>query len=425
MQECFVIKGDICHSLGPNMLEAVENGYVVCEYGRSSGVFRKLPERFKGLPLLDYSGRLVMPGLVDLHVHASQYNYRGTGMDCQLLEWLDAYAFPEELHFSDEEYARQVYSRFTEDMRRGPNTRACVFATSHTESTLLLMELMEQSGLVSMVGRVSMDLSAPDGLRERDANYAISEERRFFELSAGRFEHTEPIITPRFVPSCSPELLWKLGELRKEYDAPVQSHLSENEGEVKLVGTMHPLSKFYGDVYDKFGLFGGDYQRVVMAHCVLSTQKELELMWDRGVYIAHCPASNMNVRSGIAPVRSFLNMGLHCGLGSDVAGGTQLSIFRAMADAIQVSKLRWRLVADQLAPLSAMEAFWMGTAGGGALFNTGSFEKQREFDAIVIDESRYAPVGSPGDIGRRLERCIYLSDDRDVKHKFVRGRQLF
>ena len=148
MQECFVIKGDICHSLGLHSLECVENGYVVCEYGRSSGVFHELPERFMGLPLLDYSGRLVMPGLVDLHVHASQYNYRGTGMDCQLLEWLDAYAFPEELHFSDEGYARQVYSRFTEDMRRGPNTRACVFATSHTESTLLLMELMDKSGLV-------------------------------------------------------------------------------------------------------------------------------------------------------------------------------------------------------------------------------------------------------------------------------------
>lgn len=117
-------------------------------------------------------------------------------------------------------------------------------------------------------------------------------------------------------------------------------------------------------------------------------------------------------------------MGLHVGLGSDVAGGTVTSIFRAMADAIQVSKLRWRLVDDSLKALTAPEAFWLGTAGGGAFFNTGSFKPGREFDAIVLSDERYRPE-TASDIAERLERSIYLSDDRDIEHKFVRGAMLF
>lgn len=420
----FAIKGDICHSPGLDALECVENGFAVCEGGRSSGLFRELPERFSGLPVLDCTGKLVLPGLTDLHVHAAQFGYRGTGMDVELLDWLNRYAFPEESRFSDIEYADRAYDRFVVDVRRGPNTRACVFASAHTEATLLLMDKLEASGLVTMVGRVSMDKNAPDGLREPDAKSAVSETVRWLDGASGRYERTEPMLTPRFIPSCSDELLSSLGRLSVERGLGVQSHLSENCSEVELVRSLQPDSDFYGDAYDRFGLFGGDGRRTVMAHCVLSEQPELELIRERGVYIAHCPASNMNVSSGIAPVRRFLEMGLRTGLGSDVAGGTVTSIFRAMADAVQVSKLRWRLVDDSLAALTAAEAFFLGTAGGGELFNTGSFKPGLEFDALVIDESRFVPEDR-GCLPERLERNIYLSDDRDIVHKFVRGKQLF
>lgn len=424
MNDNFVIKGDICHSLSPSALECVADGYVVCEAGRSAGVFRELPERYAALPVEDCTGRLVLPGLTDLHVHAAQFAYRGTGMDCELLDWLERYAFPEEARFAGMGYADTAYERFVEDMRRGPNTRACIFASAHTEATLLLMDKLDASGLSTMVGRVSMDENAPDVLRERDADWAASETRRWLEAAEGRYERTRPVITPRFIPSCSTRLLEALGEIRREYGAAVQSHLSENRSEVELVGRLHPEARFYGEAYDRFGLFGGKDCPTVMAHCVLSEQPELELIRERGVYIAHCPASNMNVSSGIAPVRRFLDMGLHVGLGSDVAGGTVTSIFRAMADAIQVSKLRWRLVDEGLRALTVPEAFWLGTAGGGELFGTGSFRPGLEFDAIVIDSSRYDP-DKRGDLAERLERCIYLSDDRDIEHKVVKGTQLF
>ena len=213
--------------------------------------------------------------------------------------------------------------------------------------------------------------------------------------------------------------------IQHEYHLPVQSHLSENQGEIAWVRELCPNAKHYGDAYHHFGRFGGPSCPTIMAHCVYSEGDELELMKQQQVFVAHCPASNTNLSSGIAPVRRFLQQGVPVGLGSDVAGGTHTPIFRAMADAIQVSKLRWRLVDDSLAPLTAAEAFYLGTAGGGAFFGkVGSFLPGYEFDALVINDSRYTPSGALS-IMERLERSIYLADERGFQYKFVQGRQIF
>ena len=171
-------------------------------------------------------------------------------------------------------------------------------------------------------------------------------------------------------------------------------------------------------------MFGGDCP-TVMAHCVWSCEEEQELIKKQGVFIAHCPNSNTNLSSGIAPVRKYINDNQNIGLGSDVAGGTHTSIFKAMADAISVSKLRWRLVDQNYAPITAAEAFYLGTIGGGKFFGkVGSFESGYEFDAIVVDDSRYTPQNQWDDV-QRLEKTIYLSYDSDVIHKYVQGKKLF
>ena len=162
-----------------------------------------------------------------------------------------------------------------------------------------------------------------------------------------------------------------------------------------------------------------------MAHCVHSSSEEIELLKSQNVWIAHCPQSNTNLSSGIAPVRRYLDLGLRTGLGSDVAGGVNASIFRAMADAIQVSKLYWRLADTSAAPVTVEEAFWMGTAGGGSFFGkTGSFLSGWDADILVMDESRFPDTGCLT-LRQRLERIIYLSEDRDILHKFTAGMQLF
>ncbi|SBW07357.1 putative guanine deaminase [uncultured Eubacteriales bacterium] len=420
----FILRGDLCWSTSPDQVEAMRNGYLVSVDGVSRGVFQEVPEEYTHLPVADCAGKLIVPGLTDLHVHAPQYAFRGLGMDLELLEWLDTVTFPEEARYAGLDYARAAYRKFVEDLRRGPNTRACIFATLHTPATVLLMDLLEESGLITLVGKVNMDRGSPDNLREESADSSARETLAWLESSADRYTRTGAILTPRFIPSCTDELMTRLGELQREYRLPVQSHLSENAGEVAWVRELCPNSKFYGDAYDQFGLFGGDAP-TIMAHCVLSGEAEQELMKVRGVYIAHCPASNMNLSSGVAPAGKYLREGQRIGLGSDIAGGTHGSIFRAMSDAIQASKLRWRLQDQSIKPLTTAEAFYMGTVGGGSFFGkVGSFEPGYELDAVILDDGR---LSTPRELTltQRLERTIYLSEDRDVVGKFVQGRRVF
>jgi guanine deaminase len=148
-------------------------------------------------------------------------------------------------------------------------------------------------------------------------------------------------------------------------------------------------------------------------------------MHKNGVFIAHCPASNMNLTSGIAPIRKYMDRGLRIGLGSDIAGGHSDSIFRAITDAIQVSKMYFRLVDESTRPLVFSEAFYLATKGGGAFFgNVGSFEEGYEFDAVVIDDS-VIPHPQPLNLAERMERAVYLGmDDKNITAKYVAGRKI-
>lgn len=420
----FILKGDICCSRGPRELFTREDAYLVCENGICRGVFPAVPEQFRTLPLRDESGRLILPGMADLHIHAPQFAFRGLGMDMELLDWLKAYTFPEESRYADLSYAQKAYSAFARSMKNSATTRACVFATVHREATILLMDLMEQTGLSCYVGKINMDRDAPDNLREPGADLSAYDTFGWINAIRGRYQHTFPILTPRFLPSCSDALLTELHEVQKAYDLPVQSHLSENPGEVELVRRLFPKAAFYGQGYDHYGLFGKE-KRTVMAHCVYSTEEEIGLIRENGVFVAHCPSSNMNLASGIAPVRRFLRKGIRVGLGSDVAGGESESIFRQMIDAIQVSKLYWRMADPSCEPLSFEEAFYLATVSGGAFFGkVGSFEDGFEADILVLDDHSLSNRRDLS-VSQRLQRAVYLEADRGcLTAKYVQGREI-
>ena len=420
----FVIKGDICWSKDRKQLATFENSYLVCADGISQGVFRKLPEEYAALPLLDYRGKLVIPGMVDLHIHAPQYAFRGLGMDMELLDWLKTYTFPEEAKYAELAYADKAYGIFADRMKNSATTRACIFATVHRGATILLMDKLEAAGLVTYVGKVNMDRDAPEDLREPSAEYSAFDTFGWLNSIQGRYRNTMPILTPRFLPSCSDYLLSELREVREAYDLPIQSHLSENPGEVELVHKLFPKAAFYGAGYEHFGLFGGQC-KTVMAHCIYSGWEEIDLIKKNGVYVAHCPASNMNLSSGIAPIRKYLNLGIHVGLGSDVAGGESESIFRAITNAVQVSKLYWRLVDQSCPPLSFEEGFYLATVGGGEFFGrVGSFDPGFEFDAVILNDGELC-LSNDLTIEQRIQRDVYLQADSScIIAKFARGRRI-
>ena len=423
LTDTFALKGTICYSISPQELSITPNSYLICSQGKCAGIFPVLPEKYRGISCTDYKDDLIIPGLTDLHVHAPQYTFRASGMDLELLDWLNTYAFPQEARYENLEFARSAYSIFAEDMKKSPNTRACIFGTLHVPATELLMELMDKTGLKTMIGKVNMDRNGSTILQETSAEASAQATVTWIEDTLNRFENTTPILTPRFTPACTDQLMAKLSQIQKKYHLPMQSHLSENFGEIEWVKELCPGTHFYGEAYHQFQLFGGDCP-TIMAHCVHSSEEELALMKKQGVYVAHCPQSNTNLSSGIAPARHYLEAGLHVGLGSDIAGGTSLSILRAMADAIQVSKLYWRLVDSSAKPLTLEEAFYLGTEGGGSFFGkVGSFREGYEFDAVILNSSTIpTPLSlSPKD---RLERLVYLSDDRNITGKYVSGRKI-
>ena len=427
----FVLKGHICYTKNSKKIEVYPNSFLVCVNGVSKGVYSTLPEEYKSLEVYDYTDKLIVPGMIDLHVHAPQYAFRGMCMDLELMEWLNNYTFPEEEKYEDLVYARKAYEIFVNDLKKSATTRASIFATRHRPATELLMDLMEESGLVSYVGKVNMDREASKKLQEESPEISAKHTFEWIEATKDKYQNTKPILTPRFIPSCTDKLMEELRKIQMEYGIPVQSHLSESPGEIDFVKFLRPNNKFYGEAYNDYDLFGynDDIDRdvkTVMAHCVWSTNEEVALMRKNGVFVAHCPASNLNLSSGIAPIRKYIDLGMNVGLGSDVAGGHSLSIFRAVTDAIQVSKMYFRLINPNYKPIVFSEAFYLATKGGGKFFGkVGSFEKGYEVDAVVLNDDC---LEHPQDLTvlERLERAFYLSlDEKQIVSKFVRGNKIF
>jgi guanine deaminase len=428
-----VYKAHILFTKEKDHFEVFENGYIAVEDGIVLGVASSLDELNALTPnlspltskdVIDFGNKLLIPAMNDMHVHAPQVHNQGVAMDLELLPWLQNYTFPEESKYADVHYAERMYRRFIHTQWLFGTMRSVVFGTMHTESTRVLMKLYQEAGMGAMVGKVGMNRNCPDTLTEDVDAYVEGQEALIKEFSnlSPLTPHlsplVRPIITPRFVPSCTPELLKACGELANKYQLPVQSHLSENTSEIAWVAELEKESTSYGDAYNRYGLFG--QTPTIMAHCVWTDGSELELMKKNHVMVAHCPTSNFNLSSGLAPVRTFLDEGLPIGLGSDISGGHDLNMLRMLVYAIQVSKMHYQQDKSK-AFLTLPEIFWIATKSAGSFFGkVGSFEPGYEFDALVIDDEVLHP--DEYSLLHRLERFIYVGDDRQILHRFCRGQ---
>ena len=415
-----VYKAHILFTKEKDHFEVFENGYIAVENGKVVGVASSLDElNVQDAEVIDFGDKLLIPAMNDMHVHAPQVHNQGVAMDLELLPWLQNYTFPEESKYADVHYAERMYRRFLHTQWLFGTMRSVVFGTVHTDSTRVLMKLYQEAGMGALVGKVAMNRNCPDALCE-DVEAAVEGNEKLISEFNQPDALVRPIITPRFVPSCTPELLKACGELAKKYQLPVQSHLSENTSEIAWVAELEKESTSYGDAYNRYGLFG--QTPTIMAHCVWTNGSELELMKKNRVMVAHCPTSNFNLSSGLAPVRTFLDEGLPIGLGSDISGGHDLNMFRMLVYAIQVSKMHYQQDKSK-AFLTLPEIFWIATKSAGSFFGkVGSFEPGYEFDALVIDDAVLYP--SEYSLLHRLERFIYVGDDRQIVHRFCRGKEV-
>ena len=283
---------------------------------------------------------------------------------------------------------------------------------------MLLAEYLEASGLQGYVGKLSMDRNAPKDLCEISVDQAAADTEAWIVAMQERFTKIKPMITPRFVPSCTDALMARLQGLKDKYNVPVQSHLSETRDEINWVKELSPDVEHYAGAYDRYGMLSN----AVMAHVVYPEDAEVELLRQRGTMVAHCPSSNANLRSGIAPVRRLLSAGVHMGLGSDVAGGESIDMLRIVTNAVQFSKLYWRIVEPNEPVLTFPEVFYMATKGGGSFFGKcGSFEEGYMLDALVLDDTKLRTTVDLT-VPQRLERALYLSGDLRLVQKFVDGQ---
>ncbi|XP_064499277.1 guanine deaminase isoform X2 [Pseudopipra pipra] len=333
-----------------------------------------------------------MPGLVDTHIHAPQYLFTGTRVDLPLLQWLTTYTFPTEAKYQDSGFAEEAYTRVVRRTLKNGTTTACYFATIHTDTSLLLAEIIDKFGQRAFVGKVCMDM-----------NDSVPQ---YKEITADSVQETE-----RFVK----ELLEK------------KSHISENEEEVKLVENMFPAYKNYTDLYDKNKLLTS---KTVMAHACYLSEEELKLFSLRGAAISHCPNSNFSLRSGVLNVRKVLEHNVKLGLGTDVAGGYSASMLDAIRKAMMASNsLQINKVNET--GLTLEEAFQLATLGGSQALGLddviGNFEVGKEFDALLINTKA---SDSPFDLFSAdnfediLQKFLYLGDDRNISEVYVAGKQV-
>ncbi|MBD5161960.1 MAG: amidohydrolase family protein [Oscillibacter sp.] len=408
-----ILHGNIIHTPSFGALETIPGGYLILEDGVIRGIWPDLPEEYAACPVTDYGDSLIMPSFADLHLHAPQYPMLGMGMDLPLLDWLDTYTFRTEARFEDEAFARRTYRRLARDLITSGTTRVAMFSSRHTDATWILMEELERAGVAGYVGKVNMNRSS--GLSQETTEESISETLRWLE--GCHFDLVKPILTPRFTPSCTNELMAELGRLAEERDLPVQSHLSENTGEMALVRQLHPDCAQYWETYRKYGLWK---DRTLMAHCVYSDVREQEAMIESGVWAVHCAASNVNLCSGTAPVRELVNRGVQVALGSDIAGGDQLAMHKVIVMSIRASKIRQMETGASF--LTVPEAYYLGSSAGHRYFGGGEgFASGQKLHAIVVDDGSLPEPVRELSLAERFERAVYLMGKEQIKAVYSEG----
>lgn len=414
-----VLKGNIIYTKTKDQFEIHEQSYIVIESGKVKGIYDCLPEGYKEEEVEDYGEAIIIPSFIDLHIHGPQFMQRGIGMNLELIDWLNHYTFMLEGRFADVNYAKKVYPGFVQSLYDHGTLRSVIFGTVHDESNRYLVEALKAKGLSAYVGKVNMNQNAPVSLSETTVR-SIRETESFIQDYQSE-ALVKPVITPRFAPSCTEDLLKGLGDLSVKYQVPVQSHLSENRDEVEWVKDLFPGYASYSDVYFSNNLLG--QEKTLMAHAIYLEASEMPMLKNKNVFLVHCPFSNMNLASGIMPLTKYLDMGLQIGLGSDVGGGHEIAMNKTIAAAIQCSKMRY-VDHEEERILGEAEAFWLSTNVNGKFFGdqVGCFEEGYMFDALVIkDPDPLMVTLTPLE---QLQRFIYCGQPENILARYLEGKKL-
>ncbi len=380
---------------------------------------------------------VLLPGLVDTHIHAPQWPQLGTGLDLPLEKWLLEHTFPLEARLTEPAFAAVVWPALVSTLLAHGTTTAVYYATINVETTTMLAATCAELGQRAFVGRVAMD--HPDGTptNYRDASVAAAVDASFASIEAIndiRSSLVRPIITPRFTPACTDAALAGLGDLAASTGVIVQTHCSESDWQ-------------HGYANERFGMsdtealagFGLMRDHTVLAHGDHLSGADFGIVGAAGSGVAHCPLSNAYFANAVFPLRRALDAGVRVGLGTDIAGGSKPGVLSQCADAVTASQMLHDGVDASIeaahrgvagSRVSIVDAFHVATRGGADLLgiNAGALDVGRLFDAIAVSTARPGSAlqiwREIDDDARRFEKIVRLATPQDIEKVWVGGTQV-
>ena len=444
-----VIKASFFHSPEYGGIEFLKQALVfVSSDGIISKVIRQddedylklLDKHSKDNHFFDFKDKILLPGFIDLHIHAPQWPQAGLALDDELSYWLNNFTFPLESKYQDLDYAQEVYSDLVKTLLANGTTSAMYFGTIHNEATLELAKICASYGQRGFIGKVVMDDETmnPDFYRDNSTKEAIENTEKFIidvqTLAKDVFQGVYPVITPRFVPSCTDNALLELGKLAKKYNCYIQSHCSESDWEHNFV--IDRFGKRDSEVLDQFGLLT---DKSIMAHGNFIDSDDADIFKKKKSSICHCPISNSYFANAVFPVNQLKKQGLNICLGTDISGGFSPSLYDNIKHSVMASRMLNDGVDNKLsadnrgtnnAKVSVFEAFYLATTGGGEALKLplGIFKEGYICDFQVID------INSPNnklpnfldneEDKHLLQKILYLSTSENIREVWVQGKQI-
>ncbi len=407
----------------PEQVRFIEDGLLITQEGKIQwfGTWQAGQHLAADLQVEHYPDQLILPGLIDTHIHFPQTEMIGAYGE-QLLEWLNTYTFPTEMQFEDKAYADQIAAFFVQELLKNGTTTALVFCTVHPQSVDALFEAAERHHMRLIAGKVLMDRHAPEALCDTPES-AYADSKALIQKWHGKGRNLYAI-TPRFAPTSTAAQLAQAGQLKAEHpDVYVHTHLSENQNEIAWVKSLFPEQKNYLDVYHHYGLTGS---RSVFAHCVHLEEQEWQCLHDTDSAIAFCPSSNLFLGSGLFPLKKTWEKQVKVGLGTDVGAGTAFSQLDTLNQAYKVQQLQ----GDKL---SAFEALYHATLGAAKALDLheklGNFNVGKEADFIVCNLKATAVQALRQDRAKNIEDALFalmmMGDDRNIQATYIYGQKAY